>query len=379
MRRIYLDHAATAPMLPEVKQAMGDALDLYGNPSSMHESGRQARAAIDKARAQVAELIGANSNELIFTSSGTESNNTIISNFTCIITSAIEHPSIIEPARLKKTNFVSVDKHGKINIEEFTRLVFGADRDTLVSIMLANNEIGTIQNIQKIVKIAHEAGLRVHTDATQALGKIPINVVDLGVDFMTISAHKIGGPKGVGALYTREGVKLEPFMRGGHQESKKRAATENTSGIVGFGAAAEIATNTAIEYEQKVRPLRDKLRDFCIREFSHIRVNTPIDGTLPNIFNISFAGAEGESILLALDHVGIEASTGSACAADDIRPSYVLMAIDADPELAHGSIRFSFGLDNTAKDIEYVTEKLPAIITKLRKMSTVELKDERGE
>jgi len=377
-KRVYLDYAASAPLLPEVSVEMTLTMRLFGNPSSLHTAGREAKAAIERAREAVAAAIGAKPSEIIFTSSGTESNNAVINSFDHVIVSAIEHPSIsrisykVGPCK-KGFHVIDVDRSGKIDIQQLTELLNKTGDNTLVSVQIANNEIGTIQNISEIVKIAHAAGAKVHTDAVQALGKILIDVDKLGVDYMTLSAHKIGGPKGVGALYVRDGQKLQPLICGGHQEQNRRAATENTIGIVGFGAAAKQVPNLIKKYQSQVKLLRDRLRDFCEREFSHISVNTPKADALPNILSISFAGVEGESILLALDNVGIEVSTGSACASGDIRSSHVLTAINTDPELAHGSIRFSLGPDTTKADIDYVFEQLPPTLAKLRGMSTVTL------
>jgi cysteine desulfurase len=372
MKRVYLDYSASAPVYNEVIWEMQRAFYDYGNPSSLHASGRKAKARIEKARAQVADLIGAGPNQIVFTSGGTESNGMVINAYKNIITSAIEHPSVLEPARKKGATIIPVDRTGKVDISSLPDLIgqskSAANDTVLVSIMLANNEIGTLQDVVKITTLAHKHGALVHTDATQALGKIPIDVDKLGVDFMTFSAHKIGGPKGVGALYVRDGI--EPLLCGGHQEANRRAGTENVVGIVGFGVAATLAGRYLPKYSKEVRQHRDKLRDFIVSHIDNVVVNTP-DDALSNILNVSFAAAEGESILLALDAKGIEVSTGSACASGDIRSSHVLMAIGADPELAHGSIRFSLGPLVTESEIDYVIEKLPPIIDKLRRMSTI--------
>ncbi|MDR0591548.1 MAG: cysteine desulfurase [Candidatus Nomurabacteria bacterium] len=380
-QRVYLDHAATTPLSAEVRQAMQEAFGLFGNASSFHAEGRQAGAAIEQARANVAAAVGAELGEIIFTSGGSEANNTVLQSLrefqgdsleSELIVSAIEHPSVLMAAkrlqkRGTKVHYLPVDRLGQVKLSELKKVLGG--KTALVSAMMANNEIGTVQNIAEITRLTHTAGALVHTDAVQALGKIPINVHELGVDYATFSAHKIGGPKGVGALYVRNAAPFTPLIVGGHQEGNRRAGTENTLGIVGFGAAAKQVPRF-INQMAKTKVLRD---DFFVQisiKIPQIVRNGDPDG-LPNILNISFAGAEGESILLALDDDGIAVSTGSACASGDTSPSHVLMAIQADPELAHGSIRFSFGPDNTAEDTERVMQALPGIIEKLRAMSTV--------
>ena len=370
MKRVYLDNAATTPLLPSVQQAMSDVIGVFGNASSMHTEGRQARQAIENARSHIAKLIGALPDEIIFTSGGSESNNMLIDSFSDqkIAVSAIEHPSILEPAKLNPNlKIIPVDKSGKVNFEAYRKIL--ADKPALVSVMLANNEIGTIQDIRSLAELAHNSGCLVHTDATQAVGKIPVNVNDLGVDYLTMSAHKIGGPKGVGTLYIRTGSPVRGLILGGHQEKTLRAGTYNTLGIIGFGEAAKYALETPSLFK-RVRPYCQKLRDEIVKNIPGSVVNGDQADTLPHILNVSFKGAEGESILLALDDAGIAISTGSACASDDITPSHVLMAINADPELAHGSIRFSLGLDTTDQDIDYVLKVLPPVIAKLRSFST---------
>ncbi|GHU07376.1 cysteine desulfurase [Alphaproteobacteria bacterium] len=384
MKKVYLDYAASAPVRNEVIWEMQRAFYDYGNPSSLHASGRKAKARIDKARAEVAGLIGADSTEITFTSGGTEANNMVLNTMwgliyrksqrNEIIVSAIEHPSILEMAKFLENlgftiHYLPVDKSGRVKYAELEKLL--NSKTFLVSVMLANNEIGTLQDVVKITTLAHKNGALVHTDVSQALGKIPIDVEKLGVDYMTMSAHKIGGPKGVGALYVRSGAPLTSLILGGHQEDKLRAGTENMVSIVGFGVAATLASRYMPKYNKEIRQYRDKLRDFIVNNIDNVAVNTPANA-LPNILNVSFAAAEGESILLALDSKGIEVSTGSACASGNIRSSHVLMAIGADPELAHGSIRFSLGPDTTEAEIDYVIAKLPPIIEKLRKMSTVQ-------
>lgn len=381
MQRTYLDNSATTKLSLKAKNAMIEAMDYFGNPSSLHEEGRKSKRIIENARKDVAKLINADSSEIIFTSGGTESNNTVL-NFAAelvkgseknnIIVSAIEHPSILKKAeKLRESGievkFLSVDKNGRVNIDELKSLI--NHKTALVSIVLANNEIGVIQDIKKITEICHNFGALVHSDIVQAVGKINVDVQDLNLDLASISAHKINGPKGVGALFINKSVNYSPFIIGGHQESNRRSGTENIIGIAGFGAAATEAIDSIKKYEQ-IAELRNKLRQNIIDKVRDVKVNGDQNYTLPNILNVSFAGAEGESILLALDYCGIAVSTGSACATGDTKPSSVLMAIQANPELAHGSIRFSFGLDNTEKDTNLVMEHLPKIINNLREIST---------
>ncbi|MDR2524029.1 MAG: cysteine desulfurase [Candidatus Nomurabacteria bacterium] len=378
-KRVYLDNAATTPMLGVVKNTMVKMMEEFGNASSLHFEGRRAQAVVEKARAQVAALIGAQPQEIIFTSGGTEANNLLVGTFwgQRYVTSAIEHPSIHEPVMYssgkgKRAHFLPVDSGGIVDIDALRdALVF---RPGVVSVMLANNEIGVVQNLNQIADLAHPAKARVHTDATQAVGKIPVNVDALGVDYLTLSAHKIGGPQGVGALYVREKSLLKPLLRGGSQELNRRAGTYNTAAIAGFGAAAVAALKTVDGFRDKVQPLTDKLKKGIVKNISNVVVNGDQKNCLPHILNVSFAGAEGESIMLALDEVGIAVSTGSACATGDIRPSRVLTAINADPELAHSSIRFSLGANTTAHDIDFVLTELPLIIERLRQMSTLKMR-----
>lgn len=363
---------------------MTEALNAYGNPSSLHSEGHKSKLLIEEARNKVAALIGAKTDEIIFTSGGTESNNTVI-NIACeliknsetkkeIIVSAIEHPSIIEALKNQEKNgikviYLPVDRNGRVKIDELKKLL--SERTAFVSIMSANNETGTIQDIKEITKLAHNADALVHTDAVQIIGKADFNVKDFDVDYASFSAHKINGPKGIGALYVKPKAPYSPFMLGGHQERGKRAGTYNTHGIVGFGQAAQDAQDTPKKYLELIQPIKDNLREDIIKAIPRVIVNGNQDYSLPNVLNVSFPGAEGESILLFLDHYGIEVSTGSACASGDGKPSHVLMAMLADPELAHGSVRFSFGLDNTAADVEYVMKYLPRIIKNLREISTL--------
>jgi cysteine desulfurase len=400
-RKVYIDYNATTPIRAEVKAAMIEDLEIYGNASSMHASGRLAHARVEEARAAVARLLGARAEEIIFTSGGSESNNTVFQTMrslasgevgsqapgeagretgspaaparTGIITTAIEHPCVLNSASYLKSlgfvvHFLPVDGYGKIKLDVLKALA--GEKTLLVSVMMANNEIGTIQDIKEIAAIAKKAGAYVHTDAVQAVGKIPVDVEALGVDYLTMSAHKIYGPKGIGALYVRKGCPLLPLIHGGHQEDGLRAGTYNNIGILGFGRAAELAAGQVEAYGQKLSVLRDRLREGLAR-IPNIKINGHPRDVLPNTLNVSFPGAEGESILLSMDIMGIEASTGSACASGSLEPSHVLMAIGVGPELAHGSIRFSMGWGTSAEDVDYIIETLPPIIARLRAMSTL--------
>ncbi len=377
MRQVYLDYAATAPLLPEAKAAMLDALGTrYGNASALHSAGHAAECKIDEARVAIAQLINAEPEEIIFTSGGSEANNTVAEIFRGqkVAVSAIEHPSVLESMRARAGEFqtIPVDHVGRVD-----PLAVPANVD-LVSVMLANNEIGTLEPIAEIAKRCKKYNTFLHTDATQALGKIKIDVKALDVDYLTISAHKIGGPIGIGALYIRKGAPYRPLILGGHQEQKRRAGTSNTLGVIGFGAAATWCWDnwSCRLFAEKIQPLRNQLRERILAEVPYSSCNSPEDNCLPNILNMSFQAAEGESIQLYLDAEGIMVSTGSACAAGDIKPSHVLMATTGDAEVAHSSIRFSLGLDTTEADIDCVMRILPGIIRRLQGISTVKIKEE---
>ena len=383
---IYLDNNATTEMAPEVKEIMRENEDLYGNASSMHAMGRMAESAIAWARGEVAKLIGADEKEEIyFTSGSTEGNNTVFNTFRDliddgsrkdrIILSTVEHPASIETAKyLKKrgykVDYVPVDHMGMVDLNALESMM--ADDVVLLSLMLANNESGVIQPVKEASRIAKAHGAYVHTDATQAIGKIPVNVDDLGVDYLTLSGHKFYGPKGVGALYIRKGSPRTPLLHGGHQEGGQRAGTYNNQAIIGLGKAAELARLGLDEERKHLWSLRSALKKGIEERIANVTFNGSDDyeTALPGTLDVSFSSAEGESILLYLDLEGIEVSTGSACASGSLEPSYVLLASGLDIELAHGSIRFSFGRYNTMDDVEYVLEKLPPIIEKVRSMST---------
>ncbi len=403
--RIYLDFNATTPLNPQVRETLFTALTQYANASSMHEDGRIVAKNVFAAREQVASLIGSDPDEIIFTSGGSESNNTVFNTVSSpalvhtgrlkelysgrktVFISAIEHPCVMESAkRLEFLGFtvkqIPVDPEGMIVLESYKAMLSAAassarleDRPLLVSVMMANNEIGTIQDIRLLSSLAHEAGALFHTDAVQAAGKIPVDVKALDVDYLTLSAHKIYGPKGVGALYVKKGAPLESFIKGGHQEKGLRAGTYNSPSIIAFGEAARLAAEGLNDYEASLRRMRNKLRDGFLEAIPDIRINGHPDQVLPNTLNVSFPGAEGEAILLMLDLKGISVSTGSACASGSLEPSHVLMATGVGPELAHGSIRFSLGLTTTDEEIDYVLEQMPPVIKRLRGFSTVAHKE----
>lgn len=381
MREIYLDHAATTKLKKEVLDSMLPFLtEQYGNPSTIYTLGREAKKAMDIAREQVAKALNAKPNEIFFTGSGTESDNWAIKGIAYankekgkhIITSNIEHHAIIHTCKfLQKEGFdityVPVDNEGIINLEELKKAI---RPDTiLISVMLANNEIGTIQPIKEISKIAKEHRIYLHTDAVQAVGSIPVDVEDLGVDLLSLSGHKIYGPKGIGILYIKSGTKISPFIHGGGQERGKRAGTENVANIVGIGKAIELATKDIPEYSAHLQQLRDMTIEGILKQIPHTRLNGHSEKRLPGNVNISFEYIEGESILLMLDSKGISASSGSACTSGSLDPSHVLLAIGLPHEIAHGSLRLTFGEENTKEDVKYLLETLPPIIEGLRKMS----------
>lgn len=390
-RIIYLDNNATTPLHPEVKKAITNAVEIFGNPSSLHSFGRQAKTLIETARTGVASFINANPEEVIFVGSGSEANNTVLNLLSCsaihcavdrqdrvgIVTTRIEHPCILESSKCLsdrgiKVEYLNVDRYGKVNIEQLEKLLLDK-KPALVSIMMANNEIGTIQDIKKIAKIVHENGAYFHTDAVQAVGKFPVDVIDLDVDFLSFSAHKIYGPKGIGALYVKKGIPFCPFIRGGHQEMGRRAGTENTIGIVGLAKAIQMRKQEMADEEKRLKKLKQILKQEILENISDVQVNGHPQDCLAGTLNISFPGVEGEAILLYLDLEGICVSTGSACSSGSLDPSHVLLATGTGPELAHGSIRISMGRQTTREDIDYTAEALTAIIKRLRSMSTAYL------
>ena len=381
MKRIYLDYAATTPTAPEVVEAMLPYFtDRFGNPSSIHSFGQEGKAAIEEAREKIANLIGAKQEEIIFTSGGTESNNSALKGVAYanqhkgnhIITTPLEHHAIIEPCNfLEKSGFkvtyLPVDKDGLLNPEEVKKAI--TTKTILISAMHANNEIGTIEPIAEIGRIARERDIYFHTDAVQTFGHLPINVDELNISLLSISAHKLCGPKGVGALYVRKGTRMVSFMHGGEQERRRRASTENVPGIVGFGKAVEIAEEKMEEEAKELTILRDKLIKGIFEKIDHVCLNGHPTKRLPNNINVSIEFVEGESMLLNLDMEGIAASTGSACSSSSLEPSHVLLSLGLSPELAHGSLRFTLGRYTKEEEIDYVLEILPKIVDKLRSMS----------
>lgn len=382
MRRVYLDHSATTPVDPEVaKLMMTYYTEKFGNPSSVHSFGREAKEALEIAREQVAKLLGAQASEITFTSGGTEADNLAIlgtaqagrNKGKHIITSAVEHHAVLETCEyLEKNGFeltiIPVDEEGRLSAQDVEKAI---RPDTiLITIMHANNEVGTIQPIAEIGKIAREKGITFHVDAVQSFGKLPIDVKAMNVDLMTVSSHKIYGPKGVGALYIRKGVRIVPLVHGGGQEKKRRSGTENTPGIIGFGKACEIAGERMEQEAQREGKLRDKLLKGILERIDYVKVNGPIgENRLPGNLNVSIQFIEGEALLLSLDMLGIAASSGSACTSGSLDPSHVLLAMGMPHEIAHGSLRLSFGRQNTEEDVDYVLEQLPKIVNRLRMMS----------
>ncbi len=381
MRKIYLDHAATTPAEPEVVAAMLPYFnELYGNPSSIHSLGQEARLAVEESRAKVAALIGARLDEIIFTGSGSEADNLAIIGTAYanehkgdhIVTSCIEHHAVLEACRFLenrgfRTTYVPVDRDGLVDPQAVHEAI--TDRTILISLMHANNEVGTIQPIADMSKITQERGVYFHTDGVQSAGHIPLDVDKLGVDLLAMSAHKLYGPKGVGALYVRRGTRISSFLHGGGQERGLRASTENVPGIVGFGKAAEIASRDMHKEESNLTLLRDALVRGLHDRIDHIHLNGHATRRLPNNVNVSVEFVEGEALAVNLDLEGIAASTGSACSSKDMEPSHVLTAMGIRPDLARGSLRFTLGKGTTEEDVQRVLVVLPRIVDRLRALS----------
>ncbi|MBU4245429.1 MAG: cysteine desulfurase NifS [Nanoarchaeota archaeon] len=380
MVKIYLDHGATTPVDSEVQKAMMPYFSKkFGNASSLHQFGQEAAVALADSRKIIAKALNAEEDEIYFTSSGTESNNTILKGIAFanrnkgkhIITTKIEHDCVIHSSQWLESQgfsvtFLSVDKYGLVNPDDVKKAI---QSDTiLVSVMHANNEIGTIEPIREIGKICREKNVYFHTDACQSFTKIPLDVRADNLDLVTINAHKIYGPKGVGAFYKKRGIKIEPLFHGGGHERGLRSSTENVAGIVGFAKAAEIGMARMDTDAKKLSSLRDKLINGCL-QIENTWLNGHPSSRLPNNANVGFAFIEGESIILNLDLKGIAASTGSACSSKSLEPSHVLLALGQKHEEAHGSVRFSLGRSTTEKDIDYVLKVLPPIIKRLRAMS----------
>ena len=378
---IYLDNAATTRTAPEVVEAMLPYFtELYGNPSSVYSFSQKSKEAITAARETIAASLGAKTEEIYFTAGGSEADNWALkaaaeayrSKGNHIITTKIEHHAILHTGEwLEKHGFevtwLEVDEYGTVKLEELKKAI--RPTTILISVMFANNEIGTIQPIKEIGAIAREHGILFHTDAVQAYGQLPIQVDELHIDMLSSSAHKLNGPKGIGFLYIRKGVKIRSFVHGGAQERKRRAGTENVPGIVGYGAAAARAMRTMEERTQKERELRDYLIDRVLREVPYTRLNGHPSNRLPNNANFSFQFIEGESLLIMLDMDGICGSSGSACTSGSLDPSHVLLAIGLPHEIAHGSLRLTLSEETTKEEIDYVVESIKKIVNKLRQMS----------
>lgn len=379
--KVYLDNAATTALSPRVLEAMLPYYtQSYGNPSSVHAFGREAKAGLDKARAQVAKAIGAFEDEIIFTGCGTESDNAVLLGAARkwkdkgrhIITTAIEHHAVLHTCEyLEKEGYaltyLPVDEYGLVSAKQVEEAI--REDTILVSVMFANNEVGTVEPIEEIAKVCKAKGVAFHTDAVQAVGHIPIDVHAMGIDMLSLSAHKFHGPKGVGALYVRRGLKLPSFIMGGAQEKKRRAGTENVAGIVGMGAAIEIAVAQMEENVARITRLRDRLIAGIRERIPAVKLNGHPEKRLPNNVNYSFKAIEGESMLLMLDMAGIAGSSGSACTSGSLDPSHVLLALGLDHATAHGSLRLTLGEATTEAEIDYVLEQLPPIIARLRAMS----------
>jgi cysteine desulfurase len=381
VKRIYLDYAATTPVHPEAVKAMAPYFtEYFGNPSSIHSCGQEARKGVEEARLKVADFIGARLEEVVFTSGGTESDNFALKGVAYaneakgnhIITNAAEHHAVLEPCHFLekrgfKVTYLPVDKYGMLDPESVRKAI--TSQTILVSVMHASNEVGTIQPIAEIGKITRETGVYLHTDAVQTVGHLPINVNELNVDLLSVSGHKLYGPKGIGFLYIRKGTKITPFMQGGGQEEGKRGGTCNVPGIVGLGKAIEIAQQEMKDEEHKLTGFRDRLIDGLLDRIEFTRLNGHPQKRLPNNINISLAFVEGEATLLSLDLEGICASTGSACTSESLEASHVLTAMKVPPEEARCSLRFTLGKWTMDSDIERVLDVLPKIISKLRSMS----------
>lgn len=383
MRNVYLDYSATTPVKDEVfKEMIPYFTEKFGNPSSLYDKGLEAKDAVTHAREQVAALINAEPREVFFTAGGTEADNWAVFGV-CdklkdkgnhIITTKIEHHAMLHScAFLEKqgyeVTYLDIDKDGRVDLEQLKNSI--TDKTILISVMMINNEIGTLQPIKEIAEIAKEHKIIFHTDAVQALGNVSIDVKELGVDLMSMSSHKIYGPKGEGALFIRKGLRISNYLHGGAQESGKRAGTENLTGIVGFGKAAELARINFHEHVKHCSTLRDYLVERILNEIPDTILNGTMDGRHPGNANITFKYIEGESILLLLNQFGISVSTGSACSSKSLEPSHVLTALGVPVEMIHGTVRFTVGDFTTREDIDYVVDSLKNIVTRLRELSPI--------
>lgn len=383
MRNVYLDYSATTPVKEEVLNEMIPYFtEKFGNPSSLYDKGLESKDAITEARERVASLINASAGEVFFTAGGTESDNWAVfgsaealkSKGNHIITTKIEHHAMLHSCEfLEKQGYdityLSIDKDGYISLDELEKAI--TDKTVLISIMMVNNEIGTVQPIKEACAIAKKHGVLFHTDAVQALGNVEIDVKNLGIDLMSMSSHKIYGPKGTGALYIRKGVRIANYLHGGAQENRKRAGTENLPGIIGFGKAAELSKANFENHVKHCSELRNYLKDRIINEIPDTYVNGTMEHRHPGNLNITFKYIEGESILLLLNQFGISVSTGSACSSTSLNPSHVLTALGVPVEMIHGTIRFTVGDFTTKEDIDYVVEHLKTIVSRLRELSPV--------
>ena len=389
-KQIYLDHAATTPIKKQVLETMIPYFgEKFGNASSIYTIGRESKRGIEEAREKVAKALGCEPREVFFTGSGTEADNWAIKGVAYanrekgnhIITTTIEHHAVLHACQyLEKEGFevtyLPVDEYGSVSLEQVKKAI--KENTILITIMFANNEIGTIQPIKEIGALAQEKGIYFHTDAVQAIGHVPIDVNEYHIDLLSLSAHKFHGPKGIGALFARKGIKMDSFLQGGAQERGKRAGTENVPGIIGLGKAIECATNDIEQNSQKIQRLRDRLINEIKEKIPYIRLNGHPTQRLPGNVNFAFEFIEGESLLLMLDMKGIAASSGSACTSGSLDPSHVLLAIGLAHEIAHGSLRMTLGDDNTEEEINYVMEILPSIVEKLREMSPLYEEVKRG-
>ncbi len=390
-QRIYLDYSATTPMKQEVlNEILPYFTEKFGNPSSIHSFGREAKQAVDVARDRIAKAIGAKQDEIFFTGGGSEADNWAIKGIAYanknkgnhIITTKIEHHAVLHTCEYLEKNgfevtYLDVDEYGMIDIEQLKNAM--TDRTILITLMFGNNEIGTIQPIKEIGALAKEKKIYFHTDAVQAFGNVKIDVNDLNIDLMSISAHKIYGPKGVGALYIRKGVKINQLIHGGAQERRRRAGTENLPGIVGFGKAAELAVENLDAHIVHTSTLRDRLVKGIMETVDYVKINGHPIHRLPGNANFAFEFIEGESLLLSLDMLGISGSSGSACTSGSLDPSHVLMAIGLTHEIAHGSLRLTIGDFTKEEEIDYVIAQLPKVVDRLRQMSPLYEKIKGGQ
>lgn len=381
MRRIYLDHAATTPVLPEVAAEVAAAMsDVWANPSSVHAEGRRARVLVERARQRVAALIGADAEEIVFTSGATEADNLAVLGVARalrergdhVVTSAVEHRAVLDACRALeregyRVTYLPVDGYGRVDPDDVRRAI--GPRTVLVSVMLANNEVGTLQPVREIAEICRARGVLVHTDAVQAVGVLPVDVRDLGVDLLSLSGHKIYAPKGVGALYIRRGVRrfLAPLLYGGGQEGRMRPGTENVPAIAGLGRAAEIALRERDELARRLRAWRDRLEQELLARIPGARVNGHPQLRLPGHLNLAVPGVDPDALLIGLDLAGVAASNGSACSAGSIEPSHVLLAMGLSPELARGAVRLTLGRLNREEDVEEAAARIAGVVARLRR------------